>query len=475
MNDITKLSDGADVGTRFAELAAKVDFEHLPREAVHAAKKTILDSLGVMLAASGTEPSVRPVVDLVRENAGREEASVLGFGFKAPATSAAFANGAMSHSLNYDDYLPWGQHCSLSLVPTVLALTEYRHGVSGKDLIAAVAVGQDIFTRLRCNVDWKKDWNVSTVLGVFAATAAAGRVLGLNAQQINQAFAIASGEASGVMDVVSGAGSELGAIYGAFPARGATTAALLAAKGVLGVDTVFEAKTGIFHTYFNGGYDRAAMLADLGVDYQGSVTLYKPWPAIGTAHSHIHATIGLVTEHELDVADIAELQVFVGDAHEILCVPPEIRRAPGTLLEARFGLPFLVALAAARRSLSASALTVEALNDQQVLDLARKVVAVRDPDLDWKFELPNGRVEIVMRDGRTYSRIGENVPGSADSPMTWDELGEKFQECAAAAAIPVSAEVARRAQNFVANLELMDDAADLLELLSDELDRRPTE
>ncbi|MDQ0029051.1 MmgE/PrpD family protein [Arthrobacter bambusae] len=466
MNDGTELSDAANVGMRFAELAAKVEFDHLPGKAVEAAKKTLLDSLGVMLAASGTEPSVRPVVDLVREGAGREEASVLGFGFKVPATSAAFANGAMSHSLNYDDYLPWGQHCSLSLVPTVLAVTEYKQGVSGKDLIAAVAVGQDIFTRLRCNVDWKKDWNVSTVLGVFEA---AGRVLGLSAHQINQAFAIASGEASGVMDVVSGAGSELGAIYGAFPARGATTAALLAAKGVVGVDTVFESKTGVFDTYFNGEYDRAAMLADLGVDYQGSTTLYKPWPAIGTAHSHIHATIGLVTDHELDVADIAELRVFVGDAHEILCVPPEIRKAPSTLLEARFGLPFLVALAAAKRSLSATALTIEALNDPQVLDLARKVVAIRDPDLDWKFELPNGIVEIVMGDGRKYVRVGENTPGSADAPMTWNELGQKFKECAAAAAIPVPGEGARRAQDLIANLELIDDAADVLESVSGEL------
>src|SRR5580765_3056034 len=114
----------SDIGQVFAAHAAGLRFEQLPEPAVLAAKKTILDSLAVMLAASGSEPAVRPVVDLVRESGGRAEASVLGFGFKAPAVLAAFDNGAMTHSLNYDDYLPWGQHCSLSIIPAALAIAE---------------------------------------------------------------------------------------------------------------------------------------------------------------------------------------------------------------------------------------------------------------------------------------------------------------------------------------------------------------
>jgi 2-methylcitrate dehydratase PrpD len=455
-----------DIGQCFADFAVGVRYEQLPAPAVTAAKKTILDSLAVMLAASGTEPAVRAVVDLVQESGGRPEASVLGFGFKAPAIMAAFANGAMAHSLNYDDQLPWGQHPSLSIVPAALAITERRSGVSGRDLLAAIAAGQDIFTRLRCNVDWRKDWNLSTVMGVFAATATAGRLLGLSREQMRHAFAAASMQSSGVMAVVSGPGSELGGIYGAFPAKGAVTAALLAEKGMVGVEAVFESKLGIFSTYFDGRYDRDAMLAGLGTDFTGAVTLYKPWAAIGTAHSHIHATIEVASREDLDVDEIDEFRVYTGDCHEILCTPLDARRAPGTLLDARFSLPFLVAFAAVRRALPISEFTADKLSDPRVLAVARKVVPIRDPTLDWKFELPHGRIEIIMRDGRRLDWVGDNVPGSAAAPMTWDDVARKFEDCASAAAVPAAPGDIRRAQRIAQDLESVEDATDLLRVIS---------
>jgi 2-methylcitrate dehydratase PrpD len=103
---------------------------------------------------------------------------------------AAFANGAMAHCLDLDDQTPWGQHASSSIVPAALAIAERIGGVACKDMIAAVAAGQDIFARLRCNVAWKKDWNLSSVLGVFAATAAAGHLLGLSREEMINAFGI---------------------------------------------------------------------------------------------------------------------------------------------------------------------------------------------------------------------------------------------------------------------------------------------
>jgi len=456
-----------DLGRRLAESAAGVRFEDLPAPAVDAAKKTILDTLGVILAASGTEPAARPVIDLVRENGGRPESSVVGFGFRAPATSAAFANGALAHCLNFDDQTPWGQHSATSLIPAVLAVAERQGGVRGRDLIAAVAAGQDIFTRLRRHVGWLQDWNLATVLGVFSATAAAGRLLHLSPTQMSNALSIASLQSSGFGEVVTGLGSQLGGIYAAFPARGAVTAALLAEKGTVGVETLFEGRVGFLATYFAGRYDREAILAGLGRDFQGATTLYKPWPAIGTAHSHIHATIRAVVENDLDVEEIEELRVHAGDCHEILCTPPEARRAPANLLDARFSLPFLVAVAAVRRGLRVSDLTGSALSDPRVLALARKVVTVRDPALDWKSELPNGRVVIRMRDGRRFDRTGTDVPGSARAPMTWDDLARKFADCAAAAAVPVPEGNVRAAVGMGRRLESVDDAVDLVRLLTD--------
>ena len=94
----------------FADHIVETRFEALPADAVEGAKKSILDILGVILAAGRHGAAVRGVVELARQEGGAPECSVLGFGGRLPAMTAAFANGAMAHCLDYDDQTPWGQH-----------------------------------------------------------------------------------------------------------------------------------------------------------------------------------------------------------------------------------------------------------------------------------------------------------------------------------------------------------------------------
>ena len=108
------MSVHADISNAFADLVADARYEDLSAGAIDAAKKSILDTLGVILAASGVEPRVRALVNLVQETGGRPESSVLGFGGRVPAAQAAFANGAMAHCLDFDDRTPWGAHADSS-------------------------------------------------------------------------------------------------------------------------------------------------------------------------------------------------------------------------------------------------------------------------------------------------------------------------------------------------------------------------
>ena len=456
---------GTDVSRSLADFAAGVDYSSVPVGAVEAAKKSVLDTLGVILAASGMEPAVHSVVDLVRDSGGRPEASILGFGGQAPAVMAAFANGAMAHCLDYDDQTPWGQHASSSIVPAALALAERMGGASGQDVIAAVAAGQDIFARLRCHVGWRKDWNLSTVLGIFAATAAGSRLLGLSGDEVHNALGIASQQSCGVMEVVTGTGGNLRSIYAGFPAKGAVVSALLAQQGVTGVEALFEGRYGLFNTYFDGKYDRVAILKDLGADFKGASTLYKLWPSVGTSHSHIHATIEIVRHHNVRVEEIDAVRVYVGDYHSLMCTPIEARRAPTTLIDARFSLPFLVAIAAVRRGMSISDFTDDALHDPQVLGVAQRVAPVEDSSLNWRLDLPPGRVEIVTCDGRRLERVGTGVPGSPESPMTWADVARKFQECASVARTPPSPGQIGAAQQMARELDSLDDATEILRVL----------
>lgn len=458
--------DQRDLVHIFGTHAAMIEYDQLDEGARWAAKKSILDTLGVILAASGMEPAVKAVAEIVAETGGNPECTVLGFGGRAPAIMAAMANGALAHCLDYDDQTPWGQHTASSIVPAVFALAERKGGVHGRDLIAAVAAGQDIFARLRCNVGWKKDWNLSTVLAVFAASASASRVIGLSPAKTTAAMGIATMQSSGIMEMVAGRGSDLRGMYAGFSAKGAVLAAMMAEKGVTGIDKAFEGQYGFMNTYFGGRYDREKIVAALGKEFLGSGTLYKRWPCVGTAHSHMKAAIDIVKRNNLQPTEIAEIRLHVGDYHDLMCQPLEERRAPTTLADAKFSLPYLVSVAIVRRGMSVTDFTETALQDEDVLAIGSKMTLVRDASLDWKLELPPGRVEIITQDGGRWLEEGRMVPGNADNPMSWEDVASKFFECAAVSARPVPEEVSARAVALAERLETLEDATELVRCLA---------
>ena len=455
----------ADASHLFARAAAQARFEALDTAAVTAARCSILDTLGVSLAATGLDPSMDPFLQVVLDQGGTPQATVVGYRVRTSATLAAFTNGALSHCLDFDDQTPWGQHAGSSVVPAVLAVAERRGDVAGRDVLTAIAVGQDLFARLRLHTGWRKDWVLSSVGGVFAGAAACARASGLDERQTQAALSIASQQAAGMHEVIAGVGSDLRGKYAAFSAKGAVLSTLLAERGVTGVDTLFEGRDGFFGLYFGGAYDRAELLHGLGEDFLGATTLYKKWPAVGTAHSHVHATIQLVQELDLRPEDIARIEVFVGDYHRLMTHPLEQRRAPQTLVDAKFSLPFLVAIAAVRRGMSVWDFTEAGLRDPLVRSVAEKVEPVDDDGLDWGLDMPPGRVRVTAIDGRTAERVGDRIPGSAERPMTWADVVEKFRDNASAAARPPSVATVDRVVDLVGRLEDLDDAAELMRVL----------
>jgi len=455
----------ADLCQHFAQNIASTRYEDLPREAIECAKKSILDTVGVILAASGVEPAARRFADCVRESGGKPESTVLGYGGRAPAAMAALVNGALAHSLDFDDRMLRGAHCGSSLVPAALAMAERKGGVSGRQLIAAVAAGQDLFMRLRYNVGWRNDWNLSTVIGVFSAAATAAHVLGFGPEKVAHALGIASTQCCGTMETIFAPGSGLRGTYAGFSAQGAVLAALLADKGVTGIDSLFEGKAGILNVYFRGEYDRTKILENLGVEYRGANILYKPWPMVGLSHTYIHATFELMKQHRLAAADIDEIRVHIRELQEQACLPLESRRAPSSAVDAKYSVPFCIGLVVARGHVRISDFDAAALNDPRVLAAARKVVPVEDRD-HWTSHAVEGRVEIVTQDGRILERLGDDIPGSTHAPMTWDGLAEKFRDCASASATPLSLERIDAAQQMARRLDTVGDVAELIEVVS---------
>jgi 2-methylcitrate dehydratase PrpD len=455
-----------DLSHEFASSVSRCRYEDLPEDAIDIAKKSVLDLIGVSLAASGIVPAVGSIVELLREHGGKPECTILGCGQRAPALMAAFANGAMAHSLDFDDQGADGHHPSSSIIPAVFAAAEHAGPVSGKDLIAAVAIGQDMFLRMRRNIGERQDWLMTTVLGVFSATASVGRVLALDAGQIANALGIASLGSCGTLEMRYGTGSDLGQLYAGFVAKSALLSALLARKGVTGTQSVFEGKAGVLNVYFGGKYDRQQMIAGLGHTFAGGTLQYKPWSTCGLSHSYIHATLELVRKHHLRESDILEIRPYVGDFQQQMCYPLEVRRQPATPMDGRFSLPFTLAAAVVHNDVTVLQFTQDGLRDPAVLAAARKVVPIDDSSFDWKGNMPNARVDIVTTDGRTLTGTGDGTPGSKDRPMDWDDLSRKFAQCAALAASRPSERQISDAIGAARSLEQMSDAADVLRMLS---------
>lgn len=456
---------GEDLGLIFARHAVSSSFRALPSDAVRAAKQSTLDTLGVMLGASGQMAAMSGIIELLKDTGGKQESTVLGFGGKIPAVNAAFVNGAMAHGLDFDDHLPEGHHPSSSLVPSLFAVAQRVGGVSGEDFITALALGQDLFARLRKNVAWKQDWLLTPVLGAFSAAAACGKLLRLNERQIVNAFGIASCQAAGTFQSAYGTGGDLRGIYAGFAAKAGLFSALLAQAGLTGTAAPMEGKAGFLEVYF-GEWDRNAMVSELGIDFQGDTILYKLWPSCGVTHAYIHTALQLLGG-PCRTDDVSKIEVYGGDFARRLSEPVELRRRPATVLDAKFSIPYTVALALVRGTVGVGDFSEERRRNPDILSVADRIEFVADMKYDWGKELPAGAVRITRKNGETLFAEAQHdeTPGASKRPLSWSELTTKFVDCSAYAVHPVSGDVQQHVIRGVKELETSIDVCAVVELL----------
>ena len=168
-------------------------YEDIPSEAREVAKRTVIDTLGAIIAG-GTAPGCQTVADMVREWAGKKEATIIGDGTRVPAPNAVWANATMGPSREIDDCDELtGDHPSVVAVTVALATAELLGGVTGKDMLNAITLGDDLVLRIRdaCKrQSGTSPWGTGSY-GVFNAAAVAGRLLGLNEEKMLDAMGIA--------------------------------------------------------------------------------------------------------------------------------------------------------------------------------------------------------------------------------------------------------------------------------------------
>lgn len=417
---------------RVATHVAETNFEQLPEPTRAAAVRALLDGLGVILAASGSDEAA-PFVALAREQQVRSGgADVLGRGFRTSAAMAALANGAMAHVLDFEDAFDAAPcHPNASLIPAALAIAQAHGPVTGKELITAVAVGCDLVCRLALSLKRPMEaggWYPPPILGAFGATAAAARLLRLGPRQVLDAFSLVMGQNSCPGEIKYSPDTVLRAVREAFPAQAAVTSALLAARGVRGFDEPLEGKAGFFRLFVDGQYDETAILDGLGERFWIEQLTFKRWPCCRGTHAYIEAVELIRAREPFEWQEVREVTLYGGEIQTMLAEPIERKRRPSTAIEAKFSLPFTVASALHDGDVILDSFAPARLSDPEILMLADRIAfeAVRE----WGRSRPaGGEIEIALRDGRTLRERIETAQGHPDHPLSDEILLRKFVEC----------------------------------------------
>ena len=453
------------LSTLLANWAAAVRFEDLPADVVEATKLRVMDIMGLALAGAGTGfgRSTRAAA-LAISPAG--PCRILGFGDRVGVTTAAFANGAFSQALEFDDtHNESIVHMSSPAVAAALALSETA-AVSGRDLIAAIALGNEISCRVGCVSSGelhKRGFHPTGLFATFGAAYLAAKLLGLEAEAMARAAGIAGSFAAGLLECwVDGTQTKF--LHPGWSAQSGITAALLARAGTTGPAQVFEGRWGLFASHVqdpNAHRDFTRIHAGLGQHWESRNSSFKPFPAAHVIHPYIDAALRLRSEHGIQPGDIEQVECPVaGFIVTIVCEPTVEKFAPASDSHGRVSLQYSVAEALYRGELGKNAYAAESLRDPAILALARKVAYRVDPGYPGPGRF-KGAVRITLKDGRAFEHVEEYNRGSAENPMSAAELRAKFDENASGFLLP---EQRTLLAGQIARVDRLDDASALVAL-----------
>lgn len=279
-------------------------------------------------------------------------------------------------------------------------------------------------------------------------------------------FGIASMQAAGTFQVAYGTGGNLRGTYAGYAAQTGVMAAYLAQSGVTGTTTPLEGQAGFLEVYFDNEYDRNAMVADLGTRFEGATILFKLWPSCGLSHGYIDSTLRLLDQVG-GTGEIDRIEVIGGDAARRLSEPIENRRRPLSEVDAKFSIPFTVAVAAARGGVGVGDFSEEKRADEAVTSIADRVTFTEDPQYNWSEELPACKIRITLTSGQVLETetAHSQTPGSTDKPLTWEEIEQKFLDVSGYAVNALSAQDLEAIARTIRRLESVEDIAAVMQAL----------
>ena len=419
-----------------AEFVTDTRLDDVPDDVIALGKKSILDGLGLAFVGAKTKSGtlVRRFLDEL--NLGDGPATMIGAGRKLASRFAAFANGVAIHADDYDDtqlaVAPdrvYGllTHPTAPTLPAALAVGESSNA-TGREVMLAYHLGVEVECKISEAIDprhYRTGFHSTATCGTFGAASVAARLMGLDAETTARALAIAGSQSAGLRENF---GTMTKPFHAGRAAESGVVAAQFAAYGWTATDKILEAPRGFFRAA-GGGYDRDAIWNKLGQPWtfaEPGISI-KPHPSGSLTHPGMTEMMRLIRKHDIKPQTVK--RVRIGTNSNML--DALIHHRPQNELQAKFSMEFCIAILLLERRAGLNEFTDEVVLRPDVQKMIEKVDFVVDDDAERAgYHKMTTLIDIELTDGRKISGRTDFGKGSPANPMSYDEVTEKFHQCA---------------------------------------------
>src|ERR1700677_3668095 len=416
------------ITSQLADFCADIKLSALPPEVVTRARFLVLDLVGNIVRARHDAESTASFVSAVRAlGMATGNAGVFGDAARYSPAGAAFLNGALAHSLDFDDTHAAGSlHPGAPVIPAALAAGEMV-GASGADVLAAIIAGYEVTWRLAlalpAGADYDGGFHPTATCGAFGAAAAAARVFGLDADDVASAMGTVLSQCAGSPEfLATGAWTKRSQV--GWAATNGLMAATLVREGFKGASEALEGKHGFMRAYApNPKPERAVQ--DLGEVFELMNTALKPSPSCRYGHAGIDAALALRAANDLRPVDITSIRLGLPRAGMLLIGAPAEKKAnPANVVDGQFSGPFVISAALATGAMGWD--SYKLLNDATIRSLLPKVTCEFDTEIEAEFPANMSGKLTIKTGNRTFEQKVVVPKGEPSNFLTEAELKAKF-------------------------------------------------
>lgn len=462
----TELATRTPISLELGEFATRLRVEDIPADVMDQAKRHMLDSLGIAIAASGFDYAKR-TIGAIHGVAGAGSHPVIGMPYRLPLRDAVMMNGSLIHGLDYDDtHSDAIVHASSSTVPTALHMAR-EHGASGPEALAAYILGVEGASRIGAAAQGgfhQVGFHPTGMVGAFGCALTAGRLAGATPAQIGAAQGILLSMAAGSLEFLED-GSWTKRIHPGWAGFAAITATALARNGFKAPPAAYEGRFGLFRSHLQekSPDDLSRCTERLGELWEMRNNALKPYPCCHFNHVFADAALALRAAHGVRPEEIRHITVRIHPGQvKVVCEPEAAKKQPANSYDAQFSVHYAVASCLLRGRLSLDELEEDMIRDPRALALCARTSYETDPTLNFP-RYYGGELIIETMDGRVLRHREEMNRGSDGNPLTMADVERKFMENAGR---QFSAAKARRILDLVMGLDAASDVMALTEALN---------